>query len=107
MRTVILSARSRSRRNKTSIAQGSGLPKRISISNPPSPFVRVGHYESSFTKTSFSGPSKDREHTMPELKLSKLPDRVPVKLSVSVSPELNRRLQSYAALYKKTYGEEE
>ncbi len=44
---------------------------------------------------------------MPELKLSKLPDRVPVKLTVSVSPELNRRLQSYAGLYKQTYGEEE
>lgn len=44
---------------------------------------------------------------MPELKLSKLPDRIPVKLTVSVSPELNRRLQSYAALYKQTYGEDE
>lgn len=44
---------------------------------------------------------------MPELKLAKLPDRVPVKLTVTVSPELNRRLANYAALYKQTYGQEE
>ena len=44
---------------------------------------------------------------MPELKLAKLPDRVPVKLTVTVSPELNRRLANYAALYKRTYGQEE
>lgn len=44
---------------------------------------------------------------MPELKLAKLPDRVPVKLTVTVTPELNRRLANYAALYKQTYGQEE
>jgi hypothetical protein len=44
---------------------------------------------------------------MTELKLAKLPDRVPVKLTVSVSPDLNRRLGTYAELYKQTYGQEE
>ncbi len=40
---------------------------------------------------------------MPELKLSKLPDRLPVKLTISVSPELARALGDYAALYGETY----
>ncbi|MGE3335218.1 MAG: DUF2274 domain-containing protein [Rhodospirillaceae bacterium] len=42
-----------------------------------------------------------------ELKLAKLPDRTPVKITVAVSPELNRALQNYAGVYKETYGEEE
>jgi hypothetical protein len=32
---------------------------------------------------------------MAELKLAKLPDRTPVKLTISVSPELNRALVDY------------
>lgn len=44
---------------------------------------------------------------MPELKLSKLPDRAPVKITISVAPELNRALQAYAELYRETYGEAE
>jgi hypothetical protein len=42
-----------------------------------------------------------------ELKLAKLPDRTPVKITVAVSPELNKALQTYASAYKATYGEEE
>ncbi len=38
------------------------------------------------------------------LKLPKLPDRTPVKLTVTLNPELHQRLQSYAALYRDTYG---
>jgi hypothetical protein len=38
------------------------------------------------------------------LKLPKLPDRTPVKLTVILNPELHQRLQSYAALYRDTYG---
>ncbi len=38
------------------------------------------------------------------LKLAKLPDRTPVKLTVTLNPELHQRLQSYAALYRETYG---
>ena len=41
------------------------------------------------------------------LRLAKLPDRTPVKLSMTVSPELHRMLQDYAAFYAKTYGNEE
>lgn len=44
---------------------------------------------------------------MSELKLQKLPDRTPVKLTISISPELNRILLSYADLYQQTYGKEE
>ncbi len=41
---------------------------------------------------------------MPNLKLARLPDRTPVKLSIQVLPELHRRLGDYAALYKQAYG---
>ena len=44
---------------------------------------------------------------MSVLKLAKLPDRTPVKLAISISPDLNRALQNYAQLYQKTYGQEE
>jgi hypothetical protein len=44
---------------------------------------------------------------MPELKLAKLPDRTPVKITVNVPPELNKALQTYANIYKDTYGQEE
>jgi len=42
-----------------------------------------------------------------DLKLAKLPDRTPVKITVTVSPDLNRSLQTYAELYRATYGEQE
>lgn len=38
------------------------------------------------------------------LKLPKLPDRTPVKLTITINPELHQQLQSYAALYRDTYG---
>jgi hypothetical protein len=44
---------------------------------------------------------------MPGLKLAKLPDRTPVKVTITVSPELNRWLQLYAELYHTEYGEAE
>lgn len=44
---------------------------------------------------------------MADLKLGKLPDRVPVKLTVAVLPDLHQALQDYAALYAKAYGQEE
>lgn len=44
---------------------------------------------------------------MPDLKLGKLPDRTPVKLSINVMPDLAEALGAYAALYKQTYGREE
>ena len=44
---------------------------------------------------------------MPELKLGKLPDRTPVKISFVASPELNQALQDYASVYRATYGQAE
>ncbi len=41
------------------------------------------------------------------LKLARLPDRTPVKITMTVSPELHRMLQGYADFYAKTYGSEE
>lgn len=44
---------------------------------------------------------------MPDLKLGKLPDRIPVKITFTAPPDLNKALQAYAALYRETYGEAE
>lgn len=44
---------------------------------------------------------------MAELKLAKLPDRTPVKISIVVSPELNKKLSAYAQAYKEAYGDDE
>ena len=44
---------------------------------------------------------------MAELKLGKLPDRTPVKLTISVLPDLHQSLQDYARIYAATYGREE
>jgi hypothetical protein len=44
---------------------------------------------------------------MPNLKLSQLPDRTPVKITITLSPELHRALGEYAEIYNRTYGERE
>lgn len=44
---------------------------------------------------------------MADLKLAQLPDRNPVKLTVSVIPDLHQSLVDYAALYAQTYGRKE
>ena len=44
---------------------------------------------------------------MPELKLAKLPDRTPVKITITVTPDLNAALNQYAQAYRATYGETE
>ncbi|MFB0875991.1 MULTISPECIES: DUF2274 domain-containing protein [unclassified Sphingobium] len=44
---------------------------------------------------------------MPELKLPRLPDRTPIKLAITITPDLHQMLQQYAALYAETYGREE
>lgn len=41
---------------------------------------------------------------MAELKLAKLPDRTPVKLTIAVMPDLHRALGEYADLYREAYG---
>jgi hypothetical protein len=44
---------------------------------------------------------------MAELKLGRLPDRTPVKLTITVPPELAAALSDYATLYRETYEQEE
>ena len=43
---------------------------------------------------------------MSELKLARLPDRKPVKMSIIVNPVLSQKLGAYAEAYKKAYGDE-
>lgn len=44
---------------------------------------------------------------MPELKLQKLPDRTPVKMTIQISPDLAQSLQDYATVYAAQYGQAE
>jgi hypothetical protein len=44
---------------------------------------------------------------MADLRLPRLPDRTPVRLTISVSPDLNQALTDYAGLYAETYGRPE
>jgi hypothetical protein len=37
------------------------------------------------------------------LRLGKLPERTPIKLAISVMPDLHQRLQDYAAAYAEAY----
>jgi len=49
----------------------------------------------------------ERSHPMSGLKLGKLPDRTPVKITITLGPDLNQALRDYAAIYRATYGEAE
>lgn len=40
------------------------------------------------------------------LRLARLPDRTPVKITIAVAPELHQSLADYAELYRDTYGQE-
>ncbi|MBI1285911.1 MAG: DUF2274 domain-containing protein [Thiobacillus sp.] len=42
---------------------------------------------------------------MPDLKLAKLPDRTPVKVTITVSPELHKALIAYQHAYRDAYNE--
>lgn len=44
---------------------------------------------------------------MVDLKLAKLPDRIPVKLSITITPDLQNALRDYAAVYAQAYGTDE
>lgn len=44
---------------------------------------------------------------MPDLKLPRLAERTPIKITISVSPDLNQALGDYAALYASAYGRDE
>jgi len=44
---------------------------------------------------------------MPEIKLARLPDRTPVKITIAVPPELHVALKDYARVYADSYGQTE
>lgn len=44
---------------------------------------------------------------MTEIKLGKIPDRTPVKLTIVIPPDIHGWLQDYAAAYAETYGQQE
>lgn len=44
---------------------------------------------------------------MAELKLAKLPDRTPIKLAITITPDLQAALHAYASIYAQAYGVEE
>ncbi|KRQ05866.1 transposase [Bradyrhizobium pachyrhizi] len=41
------------------------------------------------------------------MKLAKLPDRTPAKMSIVLAPSLAKRLREYADFYAETYGSRE
>ena len=41
------------------------------------------------------------------LKLPQLPDRIPVKLTITLQPDMKKALDDYAAMYSRTYGADE
>ena len=41
------------------------------------------------------------------LRLEQLPDRTPVRMNLSVDPDLAAALSDYAEIYRQTYGTEE
>lgn len=41
------------------------------------------------------------------LKLDKLPDRQPVKMTFTASPQLRADLDAYAEIYRRSYGQKE
>ena len=43
----------------------------------------------------------------PNLKIAKLPDTRPAKLSISIPPSLMSDLELYTQLYEQTYGEKQ
>jgi hypothetical protein len=44
------------------------------------------------------------EGMMGDLKLAKLPDRTPVKVTIHISPDLSQALGAYAKMYAEAYG---
>ncbi|MBO9712452.1 DUF2274 domain-containing protein [Sphingomonas sp.] len=44
---------------------------------------------------------------MPDLRLSRIPDRTPVKIAIAVLPDLHQALSDYAEAYRAAYGQAE
>jgi len=41
------------------------------------------------------------------IRLAKLPDRTPVKMTIAIMPDLIQKLSTYARLYRDAYGSDE
>lgn len=50
---------------------------------------------------------KDEGMAMKNIRLRKLPDRTPAKITITLSADLNKALHDYAEIYRVTYGETE
>lgn len=44
---------------------------------------------------------------MVDIKLARLPDRTPIKLAITITPDLQSALNDYAAIYAQAYGRKE
>ena len=44
---------------------------------------------------------------MADIRLAKLRDRTPVKMTISIAPDLAQALSDYAEVYREAYGEAE
>ena len=44
-----------------------------------------------------------KETSKPKLRIGKLPDRTPVKMTIQVDPELHQMLEDYARIYNESY----
>ena len=44
-----------------------------------------------------------KETSKPKLRIGKLPDLTPVKMTIQVDPELHQMLQDYARIYNESY----
>jgi hypothetical protein len=44
---------------------------------------------------------------MARIRLAKLPERTPVRLTIALQPDLHRNLEAYATAYGEAYGESE
>ena len=44
---------------------------------------------------------------MADIRLKQLPERTPVKLTISLMPDLHTRIGEYAAFYRAQYGHDE
>lgn len=53
------------------------------------------------------GQPGEKNESTSDIKLPKLPDRTPVKLTISILPDLNQALTEYAEQYREIYGSEE
>ena len=77
---------------------------RTSIFNRRSGCGLAGRSVSSCTRISSCAHGRLWRDEMPEIKLAKLPDRTPVKLTVSIMPDLHRALEDYACVYERMHG---